>query len=547
VLDNARDAQHARPLLPGAPGCLAVVTSRDQLAGLVAAEGAYPMSLDLLTAAQSRQLLAGRLGARRVAADPAATEQIIDRCAGLPLALAVVAAHAAGRPGYALTEVASQLHDARAALDALASGDAATDVRAVVSWSYRALDPPAARLFRLLGLHPGADIGAAAAASLAGVPVRRARALLAELTRAHLLNEHATGRYTFHDLLRAYAAEQAEEEDPAADRRAAAHRLLDHYVHTGYTAAVLFNENRDPPRLSAPVPGVVTEPLADEGRALAWYRAERQTLLAAVGYAAGNGFDAHAWQLAWVLADFFDRQGLWGDLAATQLVALDAATRLGDRWAESTAHRDLARAYGQQGRFDEAREHLHRALDINTALADPVGLGAIHGNLMALNTWQARYRDALAHGEESLRHYRVVGYQRGVALTLNNMGWAYANMGDHARATTYCKEAIALLRQIGYRLGEAATCDSLGYIHHILGDHDEAVGWYRRALDLYREIGDRRGEGTTLSRLGDTYVAAGDRAAADAAWREALSILTPINHPIVEQVRARLASPRAAG
>ena len=210
MLDNARDVEQVRPLLPGSPGCLAMVTSRDQLAAWSPAEGAHPLTLDLLPAADARELLARRLGAGRVAASPAAVGDIIAGCARLPLALTIAAARAATSPGFPLAVFAAELRDAAGALDPLHGGDPATDVRAVFSWSYRALsDPDAARMFRLLGLHPGPDISLAAAASLAAVRPGQARAPLAELTGAHLLAEHTPGRYACHDLLRAYAAEQA--------------------------------------------------------------------------------------------------------------------------------------------------------------------------------------------------------------------------------------------------------------------------------------------------------------------------------------------------
>ena len=231
LLDNARSAEQVRPLLPGSPGCLAIVTSRDKLAGLVATEGARPLALDLLTAADARDLLARRLGADRVAAEPAAIACIIAACARLPLALTIAAARAATSPTFPLAAIAAELREAASALDPFDAGESATDVRTVFSWSYRALSAPAARMFRLLGLHPGPDVAVTAAASLAAVPPGQARALLAELTRAHLLAEHAPGRYAFHDLLRAYASELASAQECPADRASAVHRLLDHYLH----------------------------------------------------------------------------------------------------------------------------------------------------------------------------------------------------------------------------------------------------------------------------------------------------------------------------
>jgi DNA-binding SARP family transcriptional activator len=233
VLDNAKDAGQARPLLPGSPGCLAIVTSRNQLTGLVATDGAYALTLDLLDSADARRLLACRLGSRRVAREPDAVDEIIASCARLPLALTIAAARAAASPGFPLAVLATDLRKATGVLDPLDGGDPATDVRAVFSWSYDALTTDAARLFRLLGLHPGPDIALPAAASLAATPPERAHALLAELTRAHLLAEHAPGRYGFHDLLRAYATELARTHDSQNVLSAAAHRVLDHYLHTG--------------------------------------------------------------------------------------------------------------------------------------------------------------------------------------------------------------------------------------------------------------------------------------------------------------------------
>jgi hypothetical protein len=207
VLDNARDSAQVRPLLPGSAGCLVVVTSRDRLSGLVAIEAAYPFSLGLLSTAEARQLLARRLGRARVSAEPVAVDEIATWCARLPLALTIVAARVATHPDFPLAAVAAELRDTPSVLDALDDGEPATNVRAVFSCSYRTLGTEASRLFRLLGLHPGPDLAAPAAASLADVPIQRVRPLLAELARAHLIAEHTPGRYVLHDLLRAYATE----------------------------------------------------------------------------------------------------------------------------------------------------------------------------------------------------------------------------------------------------------------------------------------------------------------------------------------------------
>jgi hypothetical protein len=229
VLDNARDTAQVRPLLPGAPGCLVLVTSRNQLTSLIAGDGARPISLDLLTDEEARQLLARVLGVDRVAAEPAAVAEIITRCARLPLALALVAARAAVGPHGELQLLAEELRDTQQRWQLLTGDEPTTNVQAVFSWSYQALTPHAARLFRLLGLHPGPDIAAAAAASLAGLPPSTVRPMLAELVRASLLAEHSPGRYAFHDLLRAYATDLAQRTDSDRQRHAATARILNHY------------------------------------------------------------------------------------------------------------------------------------------------------------------------------------------------------------------------------------------------------------------------------------------------------------------------------
>ncbi|MFI7127496.1 NB-ARC domain-containing protein [Nonomuraea sp. NPDC050153] len=235
VLDNARAAGQIRPLLPGTAGCLVVVTSRDQLTGLVAG-GAAPIVLDPLPAQDALGLLARRLGPARVAAAPEAVHKIAALCSGLPLALAVAAARASTHPGFSLDDLAAELCGTGNRLDALSNVDPFADVRTRLSWSYRTLGAQAARMFRLLGLHPEHDVDVPAAAGMCGLPVRQARALLAELHRVHLITESAPGRYAQHDLVRAYAAELAEMHESPAERHEAECRLFDHFVRTGATA-----------------------------------------------------------------------------------------------------------------------------------------------------------------------------------------------------------------------------------------------------------------------------------------------------------------------
>ncbi|MEW1589187.1 tetratricopeptide repeat protein [Micromonospora vinacea] len=541
LLDNARDADQVRPLLVGSPSCLVLVTSRNRLAGLIAAGGARPIGVDLLSTAEAWQLLARRLGPDRLAAEPQAVDEIIERCARLPLALAVLAARGAEKPAFPLAALAAELRAAPRPLDSFDGGDAGTDVHAVFSWSYRSLTPAAARLFRLIGCHPGPDIGFAAAASLAGLPRAQVPRLLAELAHSHLVTEHAPGRFGAHDLLRAYAAEQVERLEPEPARRAAIRRGLDHYLHTAHAAALLLQPGRDPVTLAAAAPGVVPEEITDLGQALAWFGVEYPVLLAAVTHAGRTGFDGHAWQLAWTLVDFLQRRGRWPDLAVAQRNALAGAQRAGDRPGQANAHRDLARVLSRLGRVNEAARSYRQALVIFAELADATGQARTHRAFGAMLDGLGRHAESLEQSERALALYRAAGHVAGEASARNAVGWAHAQLGQCGPALAHCREALALLRTTGDRHGEANTWDSLGFIHARLGDHRAAVRCFQRALGLYRRVSDRYDEADTLSRLGESRQAVGDAAGAARTWRRALGILDDLGHPDAERVRDLLA------
>lgn len=545
VLDNARDAEQVRPLLPGSPGCRVLVTSRNQLTSLVAVEGAYPLTLDLLSVAEARQLLAGRVGPDRVDAEPEATEEIITRCARLPLAMVIVAARAATHPEFALSALAGELTAAHGWLDAFAGGDPATDVRAVFSWSYRTLSDPAARLFRLLGLHPGPDTDLTAAASLAGIPVTTAHRLLTELTGAHLVGEHLPGRYLLHDLLRAYAAEQARLQETAEDREAAQRRVLDGYLHTGVAAARFLDPPLEPMTPLPATPGAIARQIPGHQEALDWFTAERAVLLAAVDRAAADGFTTHAWQLPLTLATFLYRQGHWPDYARTQRTAVAAAVELGDVAAQAVAHRQLGRACTLLREFDEARANHERALAHWRALGDVAGQARTHLALAWVCERQEDYAECAVQARESLRLIRTTGDLAWQARALNALGWCQTKLGDHEQALEHCGQAMELFATLGDRDGVAGSLDSLGHIEHHLGRHDEAVARYREAVDLYRELGDRYYEADTLHHLGDAHDSAGDRDAAEVAWHCALRILTDLGHPDAAQVQDKLGRRRS--
>ena len=540
LLDNARDPAQVRPLLPGTPDAQVLITSRNELASLVVTDGAAQISLDVLTTEEARQMLAARLGPGRVADEPQAAGELIGLCARLPLALAITAARAAAHPGFTLAALAAELRDARGRLDALSTGEEATDVRAVLSWSYQYLPAPAARMFRLLGLHPGPDITAEAAASLGALPVPEARRLLRELARSHLLTEPAPGRFGFHDLLRAYAAEQAAAVDTPADRRAATVRVLDHYLHTAHAAALLLNPSREPVLVSPPGPGVAPERLADHQQALAWFTAEHHVLLAVIALAAETRSDVHGWQLPWCAADFLLRRGYWHQAATVLRGGLEAATRLGDQGGQAAIVLLLGIALMRLGECDQAGAQLAECLDLCRQLGDRIGQARVHMQLGSLLGFQGANAEALSHAEQALALFRATGDRAGQAGALNDVGCCHAELGDPLQARAFCRQSLALQRELGNRSGEAVAWFSLGEAEHQLGHLAEAAACFEPAIGLFREVGARLYEALALSDLGDVWHAGAGYAAARDAWQQALPILDDLQHPDAGRIRDKL-------
>jgi DNA-binding SARP family transcriptional activator len=541
VLDNARDTEQVRPLLPGTPGCAAVVTSRSRLSALVAAAGAVPVTLDLLTAGDAAELLARRCGADRAAAEPAAVADLVTTCARLPLALAIVAARAAAFPHHSLAALAAELRQSRGGLDAFLGETEDSDARAVLSWSYHQLSDAAARLFRLLGLHPGPEITYPAAASLAGVPVRQVRRLLADLSGAHLLEECAPGRFTFHDLLRAYAAEQAHDVDPEPERQAATRRVLDHYLHTSHGADRLLYAYRERRAVDPPDPAATVLQFADQDAALSWFVTERAVLVDAIGRATEAGFPAHATRLTWTITAFLNYQGKWHEWAICLAAALDACARTGDLVGEALAHRLLSVALLQLGRHEVAVEHAQESLARYDRLGDRAHSGRLHLDLGRIAERQGDHAAALDRARTALELFREAGDPAGEADALNWVGLYSAHLGQYHDALRYCRESLRLHSEVSDYPGQADTWDTLGYANHHLGEYHEATACYEQALALWRRLGDRYEVATTLLRLGDTRHAYGDPDAAGELWQEASQILDDLGHPEAELLQPRLA------
>jgi DNA-binding SARP family transcriptional activator/Tfp pilus assembly protein PilF len=563
VLDNAGSAEQVRPLLPGTPGCVVVVTSRDSLAGLVARDGARRLDLDLLPLPDAVGLLHALIGGR-VDADPGAAATLAELCARLPLALRVAAELAAARPAAPLAELDSELADQQRRLDLLdAGGDPRTAVRAVFSWSYRHLGTDARCAFRLLGLHPGPDVDPYAAAALTASTIQHSRQVLGVLARAHLIQPASAGRYNMHDLLRAYATHLARSEDSEQDRRAALTRLFDYYLAAAAAAmdalvpAELHRRPRIPPP-ATPVPDMTTPDAAQT-----WLDAERATLATAAAHTAAYGWAGHTTRLATTLYRYLDTGGHLPDALVIHTHALHAARHIGDPAAHALALMHLGVAYIRQGRYQQAADHLQQALALCRETGDRLGEARALSNLGLAHNWQGNYAQASGNARQALALcretgdrlgeayaltaiaigymyqgrpeaiaqfqlaralYRELGESAGEATALGNLGEACWRQGHLDQAATHLREALIVARATGSRGSQAYALTHLGLTYQRQGRHEEAIRYLQQGLDLCREIGFRNGETEALNGTGETLLATGQPGQARACHAAALTL-----------------------
>ncbi|MFV2194861.1 BTAD domain-containing putative transcriptional regulator [Nocardiopsis sp. LOL_012] len=526
LLDDARDAEQVRPLLPGTPSCTVVITSRDRLNGLVATEGAHPLTLGPLTRDEAHELLAARLGRRRVLREPEAVETVIECCERLPLALAIAAAHAAGAPDVPLAELASELQEAETRLDVLDTGELGTSVRSVFDASHRALPAPAARLLGLLGLAPGLDIGLHAVAALAGLTPARTRTVLRTLQSAHLVQQPLPGRYALHDLVRLYARERAEREGRAPHE--ALRGLVDFYTGTAEAGNRFLGPHDLSSSAVAGPPGgrAPALDLADRSEAFAWYAAELPWLLAVIRLAEEMGLYRDVWRLSWDTHLFFRRCGRVEHMISAARAGLDAAGRMEGSEApviQALAHRNMASSLVLGGRNgQDAFDHLCRALALFEDSEDLLGQAHTHQILTHRALLIDEGEEALRHAERSLKLYRSVGERFWEASALNTLGCCLAEIGRYASARERCQAALDASVSLGFAIGEAASQDSLGQIADLSGRHAEAVGHYGHALRTYRMLGDAYEEANTLHGLAKAQAALGESEAARVSWERAL-------------------------
>jgi tetratricopeptide (TPR) repeat protein len=544
VLDNAVSVVQVRPLLPASPTCAALVTSRRVLATL---DGASQLHLDVLSPVQGIRLLGKLCGARRLAAEPRATEDLARQCDYLPLALRIAGARLAARPSWPVRALAERLADERTRLDELEAADLA--VRSCFQVGYQALNGSAedrerqvARLFRLLGLHRGSDVGAWTAAALLNTSPAIAEAALEQLVDAQLLETPARHRYRMHGLLLLFAREQADREEREAEQQEALLRMLDCYLATARRAQRLLQPTAvGGSRWSVKAP---TPPLASRAEAFAWFEDERANLLAAAHQAA-NG-PAPLWdfpaRLAEVMFWFFQMRSYWRDSEEINQLALRMARQRGDRHGQALALNDLGYVYAGLRRLDRAVNCLEQSSRIFGELEDSLWEHVALGVLGAVYREQGQLDQAVDCLERALRYSRQIGNPTCESSALNNLGLAYSDQGRFAAAIDCLEQSLAICSKSQNLFSEAMAISNLGDVHYRSGRIDVAIEFYERSLLLHRDVGDRCREAETLWRLGWVRDALGQQAQARACWDAAQVIFKELGvTPPIQQEFERTA------
>ncbi|MEV6635046.1 BTAD domain-containing putative transcriptional regulator [Actinoplanes sp. NPDC051470] len=535
LLDNCSDWQQIRHLLPGSGESLVITTSRRSITGLLTSAGAHPLSLDPLPAGEARELLAQRLGEDRAAAEPQAIDKIINRCGRLPLALALVATRSAIHPELTLGGIADALDSASGRLDGF--GDAVFDLNAIFSWSYHALSDRAARLFRLLPLHPDVEFGTAATAALAGVPPHAAASLLAEL-RSHLLVQSIGDRWRMHDLLRAYATELGEEHDGPAARRAAEHRLLAYFHHTAYAGHLALHPQLPAPPPQPPPAGVIPGVFADQHEAMSWFLAEQHNVLATVEIAQAAGAPQPAWETALTLQTFLQYTGQIDAWATAARVGL--ATAGDDLLGQALMHRSLAGVCYFRSDFETGLAHLEQARSGFERLGRPIGQAHVETNIAEIVFDQERYAEAIGHGRTALELFRAGDSRRGQGGALMVIAKATLSAGDPQRALTLFDEARRLYESVDdlHGVGTALAWSGEAYGH--LNDHDRRLASLYQGVAAFRLAESPMNAAETLTLIGDALWADGQPDNARHLWREALGDIDRADPALARRIIERI-------
>ncbi|PPJ00192.1 hypothetical protein C5E51_35445 [Nocardia nova] len=574
VLDNAATVKQIRPLLPGAGQCLVLVTSRSRLSSLAVRDGAHRVNLQLFDEPAAIELLYGTVAGYRRGDSEQEIAELARLCARLPLALRVAAERAAVRPHMPMSELIENLHEESRIWSALSNedGDESDAVRSVFAWSYRGLPPEAARMFRLVGLHPGPDFSTEAAAALAALPVRETSHLLDVLVGVHLLKQVGRDRYQFHDLLRAYATDQARGQDSSEDRDAAIARVLAWYMHTldNWEARLPIPETEStvrhiPP--AAPPTGVQPLTFTESDASFTWFDIERVNLVACVRTAVEVGNDQVAWRIPALLARPYSALNTFDDWLSTTELGLQAARRLKDTVAEAILLESLTMAYRQVHRLDKAESTAQQALRLFRRTQQPRGEAVIL-NLLALINGLARRPD-VAHSylSEAEALCSENNYNDLLAVVTTNRAWIYLSANQYQEAYDYAISTMDMVRSSTHPLSEYNHLINLMQAAHGLGHYDEAAHWaetalpmamtkllegyllisygniqrdrgeldsalrtYSRAADIHRQLGDRNREADTLDATGTTYRLLGRLEDAAHYHREAVELYRSVDN-----------------
>ncbi len=520
VLDDAVGSDQVRPLLPGSGGSLVMVTSRRHLTAL---EDAQSVSLDTLSPGDAAELLV-RLAARP-GLDPGdpAVAKITRQCGYLPLAVGMLARQLHHHPAWSAAGRAAELTSAVDRLELMATEN--SSVAAAFNLSYADLTPDQQRLFRRLGLHPGADIGGYAAAALDSTDLAAARRGLEALYDQYLLTESAQGRYRMHDLIREHARALAARLEPDSDRDDAMARLLDYYQHTAARAdALIARQARPGPTVADDAVPIAVPDLAGREEALAWARAERASLLACLDYATSSGQHSRVVALTAGLAGLLRRDGPWTDAITRHTDAVQAARHLGDQLGEANALTDLGDVRRLTGDYPAADQVLQQALDLYRDLGDRLGPANALNGLGAVRRLTGDYPAADQVLEQALDLYRDLGDRLGQANALRDLGYVRRATGDYPAAAQDYEQALALYRDLDDRLGQANALSRLGDVWRLTGDYQAADQVLERALDIYRDVGDQPGQAGAFLSLGVVRWLTGDYPAAAQGLDKALDI-----------------------
>ena len=519
LLDDAASHEQVTPLLPGAGGSVVLVTSRRRLTAL---QDAAVVSLDVFERAEATALLARLAGRPGLGPDDEAVAELARLCGYLPLAIGMLARQLHHHPAWTAAGLAAELTVAVDRLELMRAEN--LSVAAAFDLSYRDLAPGQQRLFQRLGVHPGTDIDAYAAAALDGTDLATARRHLDSLYDHHFLTEPARGRYRAHDLLREHARGLAAADDPA-DADAAVQRLLDYYLYTS-TAAGRHIEVRGT-TVRRPLPGdppPIVPPLATTAQAVAWLDVERANLRAAVERAAESRRTGHATGIAAAISGFLFARGHWDQGMALQHVALAAARGAGDRAGQAGALNELGILQRSTGGFPSATASHEQALELYRGLDDRLGQAGALDQLGRAQREAGAYSAAAASHQQALELYRDLDHQAGQALALTNLGTVQARTGDYPAAAASHRRAQRIARDIGHRLCQALATGNLAVVQMRTGDYPAAVTNLTRALGIYSALGDRLGQASALTNLGEARSRTGQYQAAAASSRQALDI-----------------------